>query len=381
MPARSSKALGLCLWSRRWVPEAVGAAAQQEIALKPSGGGILSQRWSAEDVDARWWAREVGCSRRFRPNARGTNDRVETESTAAVLSAVAVMEMEMETDSLKKRIYEILTGSRKGDRLSNAVSAFILTLIAANVVVGVLETERSVAERVPAFFYYFEFVSIVIFSVEYVLRLWSCTSSRKYREPVGGRLRLMRKPMLVIDLIAILPFYLQVFLPGFDLRFIRVLRLFRIFRILRVGHLAESFQTLVNVLREKREGLALSLVVLLVVVVLSSNAMYIAEPETFSSVPAAMWWGVITITTIGYGDVYPVTPIGKFLGSIVGFLGVCVFALPVGILGAGFVEEMERKRESRRPDTAGSTRRRDVDAVCRHCGRPLNGTLDPPKAG
>lgn len=249
---------------------------------------------------------------------------------------------------LRQRIYEIVAEPPEGDRLGNLVTGFILVLIAVNVTVGILETVGPLNDRYPNFFYWFELVSVIIFTIEYLLRLWSCTSQEKFQHPVRGRLKMAVQPMSVIDFLAIAPFYLQFLLPaGMDLRFIRVLRLFRLFRLFRMASLVIAVDTLRTVFSRKKEELSIAIVVLLLVVLFSASLMYLAEgnqPNTkFTSIPQSMWWAMVTVTTIGYGDMYPETPMGQFLGAFIGFVGVCVFALPVAILGAGFVEELERK--------------------------------------
>jgi voltage-gated potassium channel len=247
----------------------------------------------------------------------------------------------------KERIYEILSDPPEGDTFGNTVSISILALIALNVFVGIFETVPSLYSEHQNFFYYFELVSVIIFTVEYVLRIWSCTSQKEFQNPITGRLKLMRTPMALIDVLAIAPFYIQIFLPtGFDLRFIRALRLFRLFRMFRVGKLADSFKMLSNVIASNREPLFVSFGIVTVMAILAANIMYLVENghnEAFESVPDALWWAIITITTIGYGDVYPITAAGKLIGALIGFLGICVFALPVGIIGAGFVNEIEKR--------------------------------------
>jgi voltage-gated potassium channel len=255
----------------------------------------------------------------------------------------------------KERIYEILSDPPEGDVLGNTISISILVLIAVNVFIGILETVPSLYENHEDFFYYFELFSVVVFSVEYLLRLWSCTSHPDFKNPIKGRLKLMGKPMSIIDLLAIMPFYIQILLPtGIDLRFVRALRLFRLFRIFRVGKVAESFKMLSNVVMNNREPLFISLGIVIIMAILSANVMYLVESghnEAFKSVPDALWWAIITITTIGYGDVYPITVAGKIIGALIGFLGICIFALPVGIIGAGFVHEIEQRNRNNENDS------------------------------
>lgn len=250
---------------------------------------------------------------------------------------------------LKRRVYQIVADPPEGDILGQTLNIGILLLIAVNVCVGILETVPSYKKAYGDFFFWFEAGSVMVFTLEYALRMWSCTSQEEYSHPIAGRYKMATSPMSIIDLLAILPFYLQVLVPGLDLRFVRVLRLLRLFRLFRFGKVAVSFNMLARVIKNKREELLISLLVMMIILILSANLMYIVEHKVpnspFQSVPASMWWGMITITTIGYGDMVPVTALGRAIGMVVAFLGVCVFALPVAILGAGFVEELEQKNK------------------------------------
>lgn len=260
---------------------------------------------------------------------------------------------------MRKRLYEILEVAAPGDRASRAFDIFILSLIALNVTALVLETVEAVHAKAPALFNWFERVSVAIFTVEYLLRIWSCTESPNHAAPIRGRLRFAVRPMPLIDLFAVLPFYLP-FL-GVDLRFIRAVRLVRLFRILKVARYSTALKTVGRVMSTKKEELVITLFVLLLLLLLSSSLIYFAEhdaqPERFPSIPAAMWWGVATLTTVGYGDVYPVTPLGKLLASAIAILGIGMFALPTGILGAGFVEQIKARKR--------------VPKTCPHCGKPI----------
>jgi voltage-gated potassium channel len=269
---------------------------------------------------------------------------------------------------MRRRIYEVLSNPRPDDRLGRSISIALLLLIAANVLASILETDDDLANRAPAFFEWFERVSIAIFSVEYLLRLWSCTADPRFTGALRGRVRMALTPLALVDLIAIAPAYVELLLPGvLDLRFLRVLRLLRLFRLLRHARIADAFATIGRVLQSKRVDLVVSLAIVIMAMLFAAGAMYFVErddPGTqFTSIPRAMWWAVVTLTTIGYGDMLPITPAGRVIGGIVAFIGICAVALPVGIVSSGFVEELNRK--SRR---AASTDAR----ACPHCG----GTLD-----
>lgn len=162
-----------------------------------------------------------------------------------------------------------------------------------------------------------------------------------------GRLKFMLTPLALVDLFAILPFYLPILIP-LDLRFLRVLRLIRIFRLFKLGRYSDALKLMGRVIKAKKAELFITLFIVFILLILSSSILYYVEnetqPEVFSSIPSAMWWGISALTSVGYGDAYPMTPLGKFLGAIISLLGIGLIAMPTGILGAGFVEEIRKKR-------------------------------------
>ncbi|MFH1616153.1 MAG: ion transporter [Planctomycetota bacterium] len=261
---------------------------------------------------------------------------------------------------IRKRTYEVLAVGRPSDTLSRGFDVFIITLIGLNVIALVLESVDSIYNLMPLLFRRFEYVSVAIFSIEYILRIWSCVENPAYTKPLTGRLRFSVTPLALIDLLAILPFYLPVI--GLDLRFLRAVRMMRIFRVAKIGRYSQSLQLLRRVLAQKKEQLVCSVFILLLLLVIASCMMYFvenrAQPDNFSSIPATMWWAVATLTTVGYGDIYPITQVGKLIASVIAILGIGMFALPTGILGSGFVEELDRYRQA-------PTR-------CPHCGKEIN---------
>jgi voltage-gated potassium channel len=170
----------------------------------------------------------------------------------------------------------------------------------------------------------------------------------------------MVTPLALVDLLSVLPFYLP--FVGVDLRSLRAVRLFRVFRIVKLGRYSKALNLLGRVLVSRKAELVMTIFALLVLMVLASSLMYFAEhdaqPESFSSIPAAMWWAVATLSTVGYGDIYPVTFAGKLLAAVVAVLGIGMFALPAGLLGSAFVEEIQRT-------PTGPQR-------CPHCGEELS---------
>jgi voltage-gated potassium channel len=267
--------------------------------------------------------------------------------------------------SLRRRVYEILEPARPEDRLSQAFDLGIIVLILLNVVAVMVETVDPIYSRAPWAFQNFEGFSVAVFTIEYGLRLWSCTSDPQYAHPVTGRLRQAMRPMAIIDLLAILPTYWIWATAGatrVDLRSLRLLRCFRIFRLAKLTRYSEALQTFSRVLWEKKEELTASFLFMLTLLLITSSLMYYAEreaqPEAFASVFHAMWWAVATLTTVGYGDVFPVTGLGRALASATAITGIGMFALPTSILGAGFLEAMERRRKP---------------VLCPHCGKPVAG--------
>ncbi len=256
----------------------------------------------------------------------------------------------------RRLVYSLLMEENSRHPLRRVADLFLLGLILANAGAIVLASVRSFAECYGAFFTGFEYVSVAVFTAEYVLRLWSCVEDRHYRHPLRGRLRYMLTPMAIVDLLAVLPFYIA--FGGVDLRMLRILRVFRLLRLVKIARYSRALQVFGRVLVNTAGQLVFSLVLLAVLLLLASSLVYMAEqdaqPEAFSSIPAAMWWAVATLTTVGYGDIYPVTPLGKFLGSVIAVFGIGMFALPAGILGAAFVEALQDMNKA---------------AVCPHCGR------------
>ena len=195
---------------------------------------------------------------------------------------------------LKTRIFGIL---EPGDEDSKYFDPFIMGLILLNVAAVVLETVDAIYTPYARLFHIFDVFSVAVFTVEYILRVWSTTVDSRYKDPVRGRLRFMITPMALVDLMAVLPFYLPFLFP--EMRFMRAMRLFRLFRVLKLARYSESLQTFVDVLRLKKEELLLMLFAIMILLVISSSLMYEAEnaaqPEAFVSIPAAMWWGIVTL--------------------------------------------------------------------------------------
>jgi voltage-gated potassium channel len=261
---------------------------------------------------------------------------------------------------IRKKVYDVLKISDRKGSLSWKFDFFLISIILLNVIVTILETVEEIYTRFSVFIDMFNLFSVVFFTVEYLLRLWTIVESTYYRHPVTGRLKFMFSPLGIIDLMAFLPYYLP--FVGVDLRFVRILRIFRLFRIFRVAKYIKAIDVIRHVIRNRKEELLVSLVFVTFLLIISSCLIYYvehdAQPDTFSSIPSTMWWSIATLTTVGYGDMYPVTPLGRFMGSIIAVLGVGLFAIPTGILASGFSEEISRKKDS--------------SAVCPTCGQQVS---------
>ncbi len=248
----------------------------------------------------------------------------------------------------RRRAYEILDVGRKDDRLSEWADIALITLISLNVLSVIIESVPEIYAAAPQFFNAFEVFSVVVFTIEYVFRVWSAPehTEANYRHPFWGRLRFMLTPMQLLDLIVIVPFYL-VFFIQVDLRMLRVLRLLRVFRLTRYS---SSMGLLLQVLREEGRNIGAALFVLLLLIIMAASLTYLveqeAQPVAFGSIPAALWWAVVTMTTIGYGDVVPITVMGRIFGAIIGIISVGMVALPAGLLASGFSEALRRRRSA-----------------------------------
>lgn len=262
---------------------------------------------------------------------------------------------------LRKSLYRLLetsAGKRRG--LSLLFNLVLIIIITLNAFAIVLHTVPDYNRRFEKLFHDFELFSVVFFSVEYLLRVWVCVENEKYHHPVWGRLRYVFSTSAIIDFLAIFPFYFSLF--STDLGVVRILRLFRIFRLFRISRYSQAFRMIQHVVADKKQELILSTALVIFMLIIVSSVMYYvehtAQPAKFSSIPATMWWGVTAMTTVGYGDIHPITPLGKFLGGISAIMGIGLFALPTGILVSGFNEHIR-------------SRKGPIGQICPHCGREL----------
>ena len=242
------------------------------------------------------------------------------------------------------KVHDVLEVGGDAEPAGRLVNIFLVVLIVANGIAFAAETVDSVYERWGPELEAFNAFSVIVFTVEYVLRLWSSVEIPLFnRLPRWrARLRYALTPMMLIDLMAILPWYLYFIFP-LDLRALRVLRIFRLLKLLRYS---PALQTLKRVVINERRALFGGLLLMMVLLLFTATIVYFlerdAQPDKFGSIPAAAWWALATLTTIGYGDIVPVTPLGKVFGGLVMLIGLGMFALPIAIISAGFSHESAR---------------------------------------
>ncbi|MDZ7838590.1 MAG: ion transporter [Actinomycetota bacterium] len=255
---------------------------------------------------------------------------------------------------IKLRVYQVLEKAEPEDKLGMAFDIFLIAIIAMNLIVIILNSVISIASNYYRAFRYFEIFSVMVFTIEYLLRLWVSNIDLAFKGIVRGRVKFALTPLAIVDLLAIIPFYLP-FVLHIDLRFLRILRLIRLFRIFKFSRYFESMNVLGRLFRKKKAELLMAMFVMGLLLVVVSSLMYQIEsrvqPENFGSIPQAMWWGVSAVTPVDFG-LRPVTVWGKILSAVVAFLGVGLFAIPAGILSSGLMEIIgeDKKEEVRCPE-------------------------------
>jgi len=249
---------------------------------------------------------------------------------------------------LQANVLRILEPARLGDRTSKIWDLSLFGLVVLNLIAVALESVPTLQLNYGSWFYSFEIFSVIVFTVEYVARVWSAPAKRDYENGETGlkaRIRYIFSFYGLIDLVAILPFYIQAFFPGLDLRVLRALRLLR---ILKLNHYNSALDDLFGAIVEEKKSFLTTLYIFSVAFVLSSSLIYYAEhkvqPEDFRSIPDAMYWSIITLTTVGYGDVSPITVFGKSIATITAIFGVVVVALLTGIVANSFNAQMDRRK-------------------------------------
>ena len=256
--------------------------------------------------------------------------------------------------SLRRRVYEAL--DPRGKRGLSGINLVLMLFIVTSVAMAIVETEDTVSQAYPTVFNIAEVVFAVVFGVEYLTRLWVAPEDPRCGTGWKARLRWMASPTAIIDLLALAPALLLT--GGSPSYLLRVFRLLRIIRLAKLGRFSKAFSLVVGVVASRRFELLVTLAAAGVALLGSATLLYMVEgsvqPDKFGSIPRALWWAVITMTTIGYGDVYPTTALGRFIGGVTAIIGIGLIAAPTGILAGAFSEALRGRRldedEEPKPD-------------------------------
>lgn len=266
--------------------------------------------------------------------------------------------------NIKNRIYNIIRDDSEKGVLGKTFDAIIIFLIIVNIVMVIAET-FTLPATLKTIFNYIEIVSIVVFTIEYLLRVYTSDLLYNNISPFKARVKYVFSFMAIIDLLAIVPFYLPFIIP-IDLRILRILRMFRLLRVLKVNRYTDALISIAKVFKRKKNQLLSSVFVVMVLMIIVSVVMYNieseAQPEAFNNAFSALWWAVATFTTVGYGDIYPITAAGKLLSAIIAFLGIALVAVPTGIITAGFTEQINEDK----------AQKEDKKEYCPYCGHKLD---------
>jgi len=258
----------------------------------------------------------------------------------------------------RKQIYQLVEKGSHGSKINLIFDYSIMFLIIINVVALILETLPEFNEPLGFLFRKIEIFSVIIFSIEYFMRIYISNLTHPSSTKIKSAFKFIFSFYGLIDLLAITPFYIP-FLITIDLRFLRILRLMRFLRIFKINRYNNSLSLIYSVIKEKKSELVITGFVALLILFIASFLMYYVEgeiqPDKFPNILSCFWWAIATLTTVGYGDVYPITGVGKFLSGIIAVLGIGLVALPTGLVSAGFMEKIGRKNKDSKK--------------CRHCGK------------
>lgn len=245
----------------------------------------------------------------------------------------------------RRQLFEVIEMGLSGNRVAWLFDSFMVCLIILNVVAVSLETVPEITQKYHQEFIAFEVFSLLIFCVEYILRVWVSVEYRPEPDEkgkAGFRLHFITSPLMVIDFLAIAPSLLFAF--GIDLRLLRIFRLLRLFKLMRYS---PALASLGSVLYSERRALIATLIIMLGLSSFAATIMYYLErhiqPDAFGTIPHALWWALATLTTVGYGDIVPLTWAGRLFGGVVMIFGVCMYALPIGIIASGFANEIHQR--------------------------------------
>jgi len=249
--------------------------------------------------------------------------------------------------TFRQKIYALVFPSPYGGKLHEYYDLFIVFWVLISVLAVILESVDSIYYNLAVEFVVLDTLAVLVFGFEYAFRIYSCVEDPRYKHWFAGRFRYARSPGAIIDLLAIIPFFLEVFLHHLvDLRFLRAFRLMRLFKLTRY---TGSAGTLFTVVRRELPTIGTSAFIMMLLVVFAASFGYLleheAQPEKFENIPTAIYWAVITLASVGYGDISPITPMGRIMTVVMALLGIGIFAIPASILSSGFMHELQSQRQ------------------------------------
>jgi voltage-gated potassium channel len=266
--------------------------------------------------------------------------------------------------SFRQKIYNLIKDDKSKSKAGLVCDWLIISFILISVIQITINTFPMDDNWAPVS-NIIEYITIGVFTIEYILRLWTAPIIYPQKTPLKARLRYLVTPLAIIDLLAILPFYIPFVIP-MDLRALRAIRIIRLLRLLKLSRYTDAMSILGKVIRQKSSQLLSAVFVVGLLLFVASLLMFTienkAQPETFSNLFDAFWWAVATLTTVGYGDIYPITAFGKVLSGIIAVLGIGMVAIPTGIISAGFIGELDKEKKSKEKEFL----------YCPYCGEKLD---------
>ncbi len=267
---------------------------------------------------------------------------------------------------IKNSIYNLIRDDDDNNTASNIFDGIIISLIIINVIMVIADTFK-LPDYIKSISYCIEIVSVVIFTIEYIIRVWTSDLMFSELSPIKSRLKYIFSFMAIVDLLAILPFYVPFLIPV-DLRVLRMLRIVRLLRVFKVNRYTHALSAIGRVFKRKKSQLLSSVFVVIILMIIAAVLMYnvenAAQPEVFSNAFTSLWWAVATFTTVGYGDIYPITVLGKILSGVIALLGIGLVAVPTGIISSGFMEQIEEEKNNQNNEN-------DKKEYCPYCGHKL----------
>ena len=246
------------------------------------------------------------------------------------------------------KTYQLLESKTSASVMAKIITWLLILLIISNVVAVIVASEKDYYQPNKDLFIVFEIFSLSLFCLEYLLRVWCCVEAKEYQKlsSSNARIKYILSPIALIDLVAVLPFIIAMFFT-IDLR---TLRLIRVLRLLKLTHYFKGFNIFITVIVKETKSITAAMMVMVFLIIIAASLMHSVEgaiqPEAFGSIIHSFWWAVVTMTTVGYGDIVPVTALGKVISTFIMLIGVGLVALPAGMLAARFGEELRERKKN-----------------------------------